>query len=349
MKKYFAYLLCVIIMSGSVYSCSKKNDEPTPNNDKKTGIDSPGVKTNKKTTDRAVSDTAYFGMCKGKYIIIDDYYKYSANENLSYDTTGSGYDTYSGDFKSLLQKLGVYDEKKVEYSFDEFKPEFAAYTNFRKGDNIYVSSKSGVYPAEVSGFYINLDDMIGAGTVFYSTVNAPKGAKYEDNEIVVCSFNNNMGAINRKGVTNQQMIDQFKVYIMPKLKGVMVSEYDDKGQPKNKPLTKIANEDIKMFEGNFTGKGNNEFLVSVKLQNDFTNFTSLIYVMDSEGKVISEFIPLAMNNFTFSMAEGVTDINGDGVLEIITYDGYYEGGGYNLNKNNGGLFKLLTTGFVFGV
>jgi hypothetical protein len=158
-----------------------------------------------------------------------------------------------------------------------------------------------------------------------------------------------MSAVNRKGVTNQTIIDDFKKLVMPKLKGVAISEYNDKGEPRTVPLTKISNEDIKIFEGSFTGKGKGEFLVSIRIYNDFTNFTSFIYIMDAEGKVISEFIPLAVNNFTFSMAEGVVDMNGDGVLEVITYDGYYEGGGYNLNKYNGGLWKALTTGFVFGV
>lgn len=113
MNKYFAYLLSVVILCSVITACSKKNDEPVVNTDKKTQNDSPSVKSNKKVNDRPVSDTVYFGMWNGKQIIIDDYYKYAANEKLTNDNTGEGYEKYGGDFKALLQKLGVYDEKKV--------------------------------------------------------------------------------------------------------------------------------------------------------------------------------------------------------------------------------------------
>ena len=71
--------------------------------------------------------------------------------------------------------------------------------------------------------------------------------------------------------------------------------------------------------------------------------------MNSDGKALAELSPLAVNNFTFSQPEMTVDFNGDGVLEIITNDGYYEGGGYNLHKFENGKFKTLTTGFMFGV
>mgnify|MGYP001214778941 CR=1 FL=1 len=332
------------MLTGSAVSCTKKNDD-TGKNDK---TQQTGEVSQNKSAGRQVSDTVFFGRWDGKRVIVDDYYKYNSNESLR-DSTGEGYDKYGSRLKDIIGKYQKYDEKQVEYFFDDFKPEFADYTSFKKSDKVYISASSGVYTAEVTGYYINMDDMIGAGTIFYAMVTPTAGAKFDENEIVVCSFNNNMSAVNRKGVTNQTVIDDFKKLVMPKLKGVTVSEYNDKGEQKTVPLTKIQNEDIKIFEGSFTAKGKNEFLVSVRLYNDFTSFTSFIYVMDTEGKVISEFISLAVNNFTFSMAEGVIDMNGDGLLDVITYDGYYEGGAYNLNKYNGGLWKTLTTGFVFGV
>ncbi|NOS85424.1 MAG: hypothetical protein HOP31_09820 [Ignavibacteria bacterium] len=347
MKKYLLYIVCLIFLSCSVISCTKKSDD-SGRNDKSQQTNEQGDESQNKSAGRTVSDTVFFGRWDGKRVIVDDYYKYNSNESLR-DSTGAGYDKYGIRLIEIISKYQKYDEKQLEYFFDDYKPEFAGYTSFKKSDKVYISASSGVYTAEVTGYYINMDDMIGAGTIFYAMVTPTAGAKFDENEIVVCSFNNNMSAVNRKGVTNQTVIDDFKKLVMPKLKGVTISEYNDKGEPKTIPLTKISNEDIKIFEGSFTGKGKSEFLVSVRLQNDFTNFTSLIYVMDAEGKIISEFIPLTVNNFTFSMAEGVVDMNGDGTLEVITYDGYYEGGGYNLNKYNGGLWKALTTGFVFGV
>ena len=71
--------------------------------------------------------------------------------------------------------------------------------------------------------------------------------------------------------------------------------------------------------------------------------------MDGSGKILAELSPLAKNNFTFSKADGIIDMNGDGIWEVITEDGYYEGGGYNFHKFKNGTFETLTTGFVFGV
>lgn len=348
MKNLFLLLAAFFVFTS--VSCSKKQDDSA--NDKKLTQDTPltkqDVKTSQSDPNTQNSDKVFFGRWDGKKIIIDDYYKYSANEKLM-DSTGAGYDLYGSDLKAVINKYQKYEESKPDYYFDDYKPEFEKYTSFKKGDKVFISSHGGVYPAEITGYYINLDDMIGAGTIFYAVANQPAGAKFEENEIVVCSFNNNMKTVNSKGVTNQQILDQFKGFVIPKLKGITVMEYDDKGNQSDHKVTSLKNDDIRLYNGNFTGKSDNEFLVSVLLRNDFTNFTSLVYVMDGDGKILSELSPLAANNFTFSQVDGIVDINGDGVWEIITNDGYYEGGGYNLQKFNGGLYKVLTTGFVFGV
>lgn len=347
MKKYFLFFLAFLLLSVSLIACTKKTGDTPGSNDKKTAGDTP-VNNSKKINDVSSDERVFFGRYDGKKIIIDDYYKFSANEKLS-DSTGYGYELYGSKLKEVIAKYATYNENFPDYYFSEYKPEFAEYTSFKIGDKIYLSGTSGVYPAEVSGYYVNMDDMVGAGTIFYAVVMPPKEMKLEENEVVVCSYNSKMSAVNGKGVTNQSVIDEFKKHIMPKLKGVTVTEYNAQSQPVTKQIEKISNEDFKVFEGSFTGSGKSEFLVSLRVYNDFTNFTSFVYVMDGEGKIISEFIPIAVNNFTFSMAEGIVDINGDGVMEIITYDGYYEGGGNNLHKYNGGLWKTLTTGFVFGV
>lgn len=350
MRKIFVYL-AVTLFCINVFSCSKNSGQKESG--ERTITDSSSQKQGEMSSknggvERQVSDTVFFGRWDGKRLILEDYYKYSENEKKM-EQNPENYDLYGDKLKELVKKYSTYNEQNPEYSFKEFKPEFAQYTNLRIGDRVYVSAKSGVYAAEVSGYYMNFDDLIGAGAVFYAELRLPHDASLENDEIVVCSFNNNMKAVSTGGVTSQDVLDKFKSYLLPKLKGVKVTEYDDKGKETTKTLSKLANEEIKVFKGNFTSSGNDEYLVSVLLRNDFTNFTSAVYVMNAEGKILTELSPLAANNFTFSQPEMTVDFNGDGVLEIVTNDGYYEGGGYNFHKFENGKFKTLTTGFVFGV
>ncbi len=344
---YLAFsLFCIIIISCSKNTGQKESGERTitDSSSKKQG------EMSSKTggIDRPVSDTVFFGRWDGKRLILEDYYKYAENEKKM-EQNPESYDLYGDKLMELVKKYSTYDEKNPEYSFKEFKPEFAQYTSLKIGDKVYVSGRSGVYAAEVSGYYLNFDDMIGAGAVFYAELRLPQEASIQDDEIVVCSFNNNMKAVTPGGVTSQDVLDKFKSYLLPKLKGVKVTEYDDKGKETTKTLNKLSNEEVKVFKGNFTSSGNEEYLVSVLLRNDFTNFTSAVFIMNSDGKALAELSPLAVNNFTFSQPEMTVDFNGDGVLEIITNDGYYEGGGYNFHKFENGKFKTLTTGFMFGV
>lgn len=350
MKKFLVYL-AVSLFCINVFSCSKNSGQKESGD--KTVSDSSSKKQGELSSktggvDRQVSDTVFFGRWDDKRLILEDNYKYAENEKKM-EQNPESYDLYGDKLKDIVKKYSKYDEQNPEYSFKEFKPEFAQYTTLKIGDKVYVSAKSGVYAAEVSGYYVNFDDLIGAGAVFYAELRLPHEASLENDEIVVCSFNNNMKAVTGSGVTSQDVLDKFKAYLLPKLKGVKVTVYDDKGNESIKPIDKLANDDIKVFKGNFTSSGSDEYLVSVLLRNDFTNFTSAVYVMNSDGKILAELAPLAANNFTFSQPEMTVDFNGDDILEIITNDGYYEGGGYNFHKFENGKFKTLTTGFVFGV
>ena len=350
MKKFLVYL-AVSLFCINVFSCSKNSGQKESGD--KTVSDSSSKKQGELSSktvgvDRQVSDTVFFGRWDGKRLILEDNYKYAENEKKM-EQNPESYDLYGDKLKEIVKKYSKYDEQNPEYSFKEFKPEFTQYTTLKIGDKVYVSAKSGVYAAEVSGYYVNFDDLIGAGAVFYAELRLPHEASLENDEIVVCSFNNNMKAVTAGGVTSQDVLDKFKAYLLPRLKGVKVTVYDDKGNESIKPIDKLANEDIKVFKGNFTSSGSDEYLVSVLLRNDFTNFTSAVYVMNGDGKILAELAPLAANNFTFSQPEMTVDFNGDGIIEIITNDGYYEGGGYNFHKFESGKFKTLTTGFVFGV
>ena len=347
-KKITILVMCLIFITS--VSCTRKSEEIGDSS--KT---SEGKSQNEKSAGEkqltAVSDTVFFGMWKGKYVIIEEGYKFKQfEEEYNKDPDGMAYDRYGDKLTGLLKKYANYSEKKTEYYIGEFKPEFADYTNLRPGTKMYISSRNRVYETAISGYFINLDDLIGSGAVFYAAANLPHDADFSENEIVVCSYNSNMSQVNSIPITDQAAFDKFTAYLMPKFQNLKIRTYDETTQKEvDKKFEKFTNEDIKIFKGNFTKKGTEEYLVGATVQNDFTNFTSLIYIMDENGKVINEVSPYKENDFIYSKPFAIVDFNGDGLWEIITDDGYYEGSGYNLMKFDGKVFKMLTSGFTFGV
>jgi hypothetical protein len=338
-KQPAAYLFCFLLVIS--VSCGKKENSSGSGDTNNTFTKVESVRT---------SDTVFLGEWNGKQIIIEDNYKFAENEkNASNDPKANSYDMYGEKLKDILRKLGVYKESKYEYYIEEQVPEFSGYTNLKIGDRIFISSAGGVHSAEINGFYINLDDMIGAGAIFYATADKPVDAKLDSKELVVVSFNNNMSKTNVLGVNEQPVIDKFKLFMLPVLKDVRVTDYNDAGDEINRKIDSLRNDEIKIFKGNFTGTGNNEYLSGVTIRDGATHFTSAIFIMDESGQIIMEMNKLEVKGFTFGMPYMTVDTNGDGIHEVITYDGYYEGGGYNFHRFKDGEFKPVTSGFMFGV
>lgn len=303
---------------------------------------------------KAESEKYYFALFNGKAVIAEDYEKFKGLEtgfNTSPEDYGKGYDELGGDFTALVKKYSEYKEDVHEYYFNEYHDEFSRYSALTPGDILFVSSDKGVFAGEVSGYYINLDDMIGGGCVFYAVLEMKQNIEFKEYEIMLCSGENNISRLDRTGGTDEKLRDKFKDYLMPLLKNVMITDYSSE-KPDSVKLKTLKADELIVFKGNFTGTngaGSGEYLVNVLVRNDFTAFTSLLYVMDENGKVIKELSPLAINEFYFAALYAVVDLNGNGIQEIITNDGYYEGEAYNLFKFENGEFILITSGFLFGV
>jgi hypothetical protein len=333
------FLICFTLVT--CVSCGKKENTSGTGDTNNTFTKVEPVKT---------SDTVFFGEWNGKQIIIEDNYKFAENEkNASNDPKANSYDMYGEKLKDILKKLGVYKESKYEYYIEEQVPEFLGYSNLKIGDKIFISSAGGVYPAEVNGYYINFDDIIGSGAIFYATAEKPIDADLASKELVVVSYNNNMSKSNVLGISEQPVKDKFKSFVLPLFKDVKVTEYNDAGKEINRKVDSIRNDEIKIFKGNFTGTGSHEYLTGVTIRDGSTHFTSAIFIIDESGKIIKELSKLEVRGFTYSTPYMTVDMNGDGILEIITNDGYYEGGGYNFHRFKDGEFKPVTSGFIFGV
>ena len=105
---------------------------------------------------------------------------------------------------------------------------------------------------------------------------------------------------------------------------------------------------IKIMSGNFTGSGKNEYVVSYKKYVSFTEFASGLYIMDENGKILKEMFAFTPSNFNYTFLIGIIDVDNDGINEILTESGYYEGGGYELWKYNSKGFEIITQGFYEG-
>lgn len=242
-------------------SCTKKSEDTGKKDSSSVKNNSTGEKTGQESssTDKqqqtAVSDTVFFGEWNGKKIIIEDNYKFSANEKLMTDKEGKDYFAYGEKLKSIIKKYQKYDEQVGEYYFSDYKDEFATYTSLKPGRKMYISTVNGVYPVEISGYYISMDDLIGSGAIFYATADAPKGINFGEREMMICSYNSNMTKSDTSGARDAGITDKIKESILPKLSGITVTEYDDKGKEKKRKLDKLTGDDIKIFKGSFTGAG----------------------------------------------------------------------------------------------
>ncbi len=70
--------------------------------------------------------------------------------------------------------------------------------------------------------------------------------------------------------------------------------------------------------------------------------------MDSDGNITSKPSALAQD-FSYTKSIGTLDTDGDGALEIIIENGYYEGSGYELWKYTKDGYISIANGFTWGV
>ena len=302
----------------------------------------------------------YFAQSIGnKGIILEDHITFHNNlDTWGKSQYGFNYEAYSNYMKDIVKKYGTYSDSVREYSFTDYKPEFAKLTDIKPGDRFYFSTEKDIYLSKVTGYYMRLDDEIGGGNIFYALLKTPKESNekdvsFDDYELLVATKNGNMSKLNHTGITNSAEIQKFKKTLMPLLKKVEVTDMGDKKVWKK--MTSISDDDLKIFKAPLTNavdaNGNliDLYLVSFCKALSFDDFASGIWIMDSKGKVLKEFSKLKEKDFNYTKVTSIVDTDGDGVYEIITTDGYYEGSGVGLWKYNKDHFDYIASGFAFGV
>lgn len=345
-KNYIKYLLAVVLVV-TLSSCSLFKKVTGDSKDKIDCVSSKTTQTDKKQTDEPIYTGRAMSFPEKSGIIFEDHVAFEKGQfNWNKDTTRT-YDIYSAYIEGTLKKLGLYKENKIEYFIPEYKPEFEKLTNIKVGEKFNISSDKEVVPSEVIGYYVSLDDMIGAGAIFYVVLKSDVKDTLRE-KFFVCTKNSFPSKVIQSGIADKEKIKKFKSYIWDKVKKVRVID-DSSPQNKSYPIEGINDEDIKIYEGSFTEKGKTQYLVSYTKQLSFDSFASGVWIMDENGNVITAVSEMREKDFTYANIAAVVDGNGDGLYEIISEDGYYEGSCINMMKYGNGKFNTYATVLCFGV
>jgi len=287
-------------------------------------------------------DIQFFGF------IIEDHIAYKQNiDNWGKGDFGIIYENYINYIKDIVKKYSSYNDTVREYYIEGWKDEFSKLTNIKPKDRFFISAPDRVYEVNIEGYYINIDDEIGGGILFYPAAEYKARNSMPEYDILVCSPQVLKSKIDLTGITDKKTLDKFKSKLLPMLKNVKYSEWEQDRETWNE-VTSIEDDDIKIFKGNFTGK-DNQYLVSYTKRLSFDSFASAVLIMDENGKVILEPSPLIKSDFYYITALCTADYNNDGILELIIETGYYEGRGYELWKYTKEGHIIIASGFNFGV
>lgn len=340
------YLLILFLSILFISPCNKEKAD-SDNPEKEASSRQGDVKT---LDASKITGTVFLGKVIEGRLVIEDNKTYTENIFSWAKDTLESYDAYYDYLKSAAKKYADYKDDKPGYYFGKYPDEFGKLTKFKPGDKVYISAKSGVFPGEIKGYYMNFDDIIGSGVVFYAVAESPD-YKPDDDEMFICSADKNMSAfktVKLSGPGNEGIIKPVKSVILDKVKELQVTD-ESSGKEKFIKVTAIDTSELVILPGSFTAAGKNEYIAGYTLRQAFAYFAYYIIIVNEKGEFVKEFAGLVQNSFTYETIIGVTDINGDGIYEILTEDGYYEGRGYNLHMLEGNIYKVITSGFFFGV
>jgi hypothetical protein len=225
---------------------------------------------------------------------------------------------------------------------DGFKPEFDRITDLKEGDKIYIATKDNILEGSIARYFINMDDEIGSGNMFYAIADIPNALLLQTDEPIIVSRTKMNNPINSKKITDASVVSMAKKFIESLVKDLRMNE--DYGNTDDKAPVKVVDEDLTILD-----KGNGEYVVGFSKRISFDSFTGMIFTMDGRGKKVNTVSRFTPGDFGYSKLLGIIDLNNDGELEYFVESGYYEGAGYILYNSNDGQLKEVASGFFFGV
>jgi hypothetical protein len=300
--------------------------------------------TNEQTKDEkpGISKTEgiYIGETDEKGVLIEDNRTWNKDGEFKSDDS-EGYIKYIEYVRSTTRKYST-EENPIEVIIDGYKPEFDRITDLKEGDKVYIATKDNVLEGSIARYYINMDDEIGSGNMFYAIADIPNALLMQTGEPVVVSRMKMENPVNSKNVTDASVTAMAKKIIEPMVKDVKMNE--DYGNPEDRTPVKVEGEDLTILD-----KGNGEYVVGFSKRLSFDSFTGTIFTMDKSGKMVNTVSRFTPGDFGYSKLLGIIDLNNDGGLEYLVESGYYEGAGYILYNSNDGKLTEVASGFFFGV
>lgn len=292
----------------------------------------------------AQSDSVF--ICKvddNNNILLEDHLTREKNQDTSKDPF-MYYDRYSQSIIDMLINLGLYNENKSIYNFDKDNIAFEQYSNIRIGDVFYLATSAKVYTVKAIGYKIFLEDVSGAGNIFYVVLENPEPSGTGKGTVCIASKNPNIRTLDTTGVTDPKIIDKFQNIINNLIPEKSINAEDF-----------TPYQTLKIFSGQFVDQIRmpqrpvKQYLVSFLKKTGLETYSCLVNIFDEDGVLLKELVPVQIDSFDFRDAIGIIDVNGDGKQEILTEWGYYEGWGLELFRLEGEKYISIADGFFFGL
>ncbi len=310
------------------FTCSGNVNKDEPQSESKT--EETGSEINK--------DNIYIGRTDEVGILIEDNRTSQKDKEFDFQDV-NGYVNYIEFVRGIAKNLKGDD---IEVVIDEYQPEFSRLTDLKLNDKLYIATENEILEGYIARYYINVDDEIGSGNMFYSVADVPNALLLKSDMTVIASRDKISNPINTKKVTDAGVIGNAKKVIEPKTKGLKMTDYE--GNLEKEIDVTLDNEDFTILD-----LANGEYVVGFNKRLSFDKFISCVFIMNGSGEVIKWIENFTEPKFDYTTLMGVIDINDDGNFEYLIETGYYEGAGYGLYKSNNGVLEAIATGFFFGV
>ena len=112
----------------------------------------------------------YIGETDEKGILIED--NRTWNKDPEFKNDSEGYFNYIEYVRNAAKKYSN-ENQPIEVVIDGYKPEFDRITDLKEGDKVYIATKNEVLEGSITRYFINMDDEIGSGNMFYAIADIP--------------------------------------------------------------------------------------------------------------------------------------------------------------------------------